>query len=300
MTTLLRTRPLRDHLFAQVKEHVNQLKDEKTPHLAVILVGDNPASKVYVSKKMETAKELGIKADLHHMPKDTTQEELHAMVDKLSNDDSVTALFLQLPLPDHLDEFSAINRIDHKKDVDGLTPHDAGLAAAGSHQDSLKPATPLGCVRILKWAGVELEGAEVVIVGRSILVGRPTGWLLTSENATVTTCHSRTKDLDAHLKRADIVIAAIGKPGFIKGDQLKSDCVAIDVGINAVEDDSERGYHLEGDIDAKSCDNVISMLTPVPGGVGPMTVGSLMTNVIDATYLQLGKPMPQWDLHPAE
>lgn len=298
-TTLLHTGPLRAHLFAQIEQTLPSLKQKgvRAPKLMVILVGDDPASQVYVRNKQKTAEKLGIGGDTFVMPASTTQDELHAKIDEFNEDDSITAMLVQMPLPKHLDEFAALSRISPMKDVDGLTAVNAGLLGLGRDKDLLIPATPLGCMRILEWANVPTEGAEAVVIGRSNLVGVPVGRLLLRANATVTLCHSRTKNLNEHLKRADIVVAAVGKPHLITGTQLKKGCTVIDVGINSVPaPETEKGYKLLGDVDGESCQGIARIVTPVPGGVGPMTVASLMTNVIDATCLQDGVEMPKWDV----
>lgn len=289
-TIILKTKALQKHLLDQVRTAVEEYhKNDTNPQFTIISVGDDHASQVYVSKKIEAAEECDI--DTHHisLPESSTQESLENLIDALNADEEVTAILLQLPLPEHLDGLKAVNKITPLKDVDGLTATNTGLTAM-NQKEALIPATPLGVMRLLKWAEIPLKGAEATIVGQSHLVGRPLAGLLVGEGVTVSNCHIDTEDTCAHLKDADIVISAVGIANFINGEMLKEGAVAIDVGMNT----DEKGK-LCGDIDTASCKGKLSAVTPVPGGVGPMTVVSIMTNIIDAVALQNGSERVVWE-----
>jgi len=247
---------------------------DRVPGLATLLVGDDPASAIYVRNKRRLCVEAGM-ADLHrHLPGDVSQAELAAVIDELAADPDVTGILLQLPLPGHLDAAPLIARIPADKDVDGLTEVSAGRLALG--RPGLRPCTPSGVMVLLDEAGVDLAGAEAVVVGRSDLVGKPQGALLLARNATVTTCHSRTRDLAAVCRRADVLVVAAGRPGLIGADAVKPGAVVIDVGIH-------RGEHgLVGDVRTAEVAEVAGAITPVPGGVGPMTIAMLLRNTVTA------------------
>ena len=246
----------------------------RAPALATVLVGDDPASAVYIRNKRKFAEEVGIRS-IHHEPAgDVTQEELVALVRDLSADDEVDGILVQLPLPDHLDAAEVVNAIDPAKDVDGLTPTSAGLLARG--EPGLVPCTPRGVMELLESEGVDPEGAEAVIVGRSNLVGRPLVGLLLGANATVTICHSRTADLAGTCSRAEILIAAVGVPELVGAEFVKPGATVIDVGINRTDDG------LVGDVDFDAVAEVAGAITPVPGGVGPMTIAMLLANTVQA------------------
>lgn len=252
------------------------------PGLTVVLVGDDPASAVYVRSKEKACIEAGMNGRTIRLPAATPQAELLALVDSLNADPDVDGILVQMPLPKHMDPDEVIHRIDPDKDVDGFHPVNVGKLLIGS-TDGFAPCTPAGVMELLRRTGVELKGAEVVVIGRSNIVGKPMAALLVQPgvDATVTICHSRTRDLAAHVRRADVVIAAVGRADIVTGDMLKPGAVVIDVGMNRVADDSApRGYRLVGDVDFASACEVASHVTPVPGGVGPMTIAMLLRNTV--------------------
>lgn len=276
----------------QVAEKVSQMKAEHNyvPGLATVLVGEDPASATYVRSKQRMCEKLGIQSFGYLLPEDTSQSELQNLVAELNANPEVNGILVQLPLPKQIDEETILNTIDLEKDVDGFHPVNIGRLAMKGRNPLFIPCTPAGCMVLLEEAGVELSGAEAVIVGRSNIVGLPMAMLLQKANATVTICHSRTKDLKVHLKRADIVVAAIGWANMITGDMLKPGTAVIDVGINRVDDASRpRGYRLVGDVDFESAKEVAGAITPVPGGVGPMTIAMLMNNTLRAAEIALSK-----------
>lgn len=276
----------------EVAEAVAAMKEKYnyTPGLATVLVGEDPASDTYVRSKQRMCERLGIRSVGHKLPADASQEEVVALVAKLNADPEINGILVQLPMPKHIDEEAVLNTIDLEKDVDGFHPVNIGRLAMKGRNPLFIPCTPAGCMELLADAGVDTNGAEAVIVGRSNIVGLPMAMLLQKANATVTICHSRTKDLTEHLKRADIVVAAIGWAEMIKGDMLKPGAVVIDVGINRVDDDTrERGYRLTGDVEYDSAAEVAGAITPVPGGVGPMTIAMLMKNTLRAAEIALAK-----------
>ena len=243
------------------------------PGLAVIIVGEDPASQVYVRNKKKGCEEVGFYSEVYELPADTKQEELNALVDKLNADEKIHGILCQLPLPKHLDENEVILRIDPKKDVDAFHPYNVGKIMIGDYD--FLPCTPAGVMALLERSGIEVSGKECVVVGRSNIVGKPQAMLLLHANGTVTVCHSRTKDLAAVCRRADILVAAIGKADFFGADMVKEGAIVIDVGINRTENG------LVGDVDYESVKEKASYITPVPGGVGPMTIAMLLEN----TYL---------------
>ncbi len=257
----------------QVREEVAGMATP--PGLATILVGDDPASAVYVRMKREDCAEVGIESFHHEPPADVAQDDLAALIESLNADDRVHGILLQLPLPEHLDQDPLIASIDPIKDVDGLTPLSAGLLAQG-RGEAMAPCTPAGVMELLNEAGVEVEGARAVVVGRSILVGKPLATLLLAANATVTHCHSRTRDLASVCREADILIAAAGQPGLITGEMVGEGAVVIDVGTNRVDGE------LTGDVEFESAAERAAAITPVPGGVGPMTRAMLLVNTLAA------------------
>jgi methylenetetrahydrofolate dehydrogenase (NADP+)/methenyltetrahydrofolate cyclohydrolase len=244
------------------------------PQLVTVIVGDDPASEVYVAGKHRACKEVGLRSAHHGLPAETTEVELLGLVEELNRDDDVDGILVQLPVPDHIDPDRVVRMIDPGKDVDGLTPVNAGLLAHG--MPGLVSCTPAGVMELLRHEGVELEGTEVVVVGRSKLVGVPVARLLLAANATVTTSHSRTRDLPAVCRRADVLIAAVGVPRLLGADAIKPGAIVIDVGINRTEDG------LVGDVDFEAAQEVATAITPVPGGVGPMTVAMLLVNTLAA------------------
>jgi 5,10-methylene-tetrahydrofolate dehydrogenase/methenyl tetrahydrofolate cyclohydrolase len=254
-----------------------------TPGLATVLVGENVASATYVRMKRKACAEAGIRSIGHELPADITQEELEELVASLNADPGVNGILVQLPLPAHLDEEAVLNTVDLEKDVDGFHPVNIGRLSMKGRDPLFIPCTPAGVIVLLQKSGVQLSGAEAVVVGRSNIVGLPVAMLLQKENATVTICHSRTKDLAAHTREADIVVAAIGRMEMITGDMLKPGAAVIDVGINQKDDPTKkRGYRLVGDVDFESAKEVAGAITPVPGGVGPMTIAMLLTNTLRA------------------
>ena len=271
---------------AELKDRVAGLAERGlVPGLAVVLVGDDPASHVYVRMKGRAAEEIGLHSRQITLPGDTAEEELLGVVEGLNADPEVHGILVQLPLPSHIDEQKVLLAIDPGKDVDGFHPVNVGLLSTGA-TEVLAPCTPWGVIQMLLRTGNDPAGKHAVVVGRSNIVGRPMASLLLRKaqggNATVTVAHSRTADLGAITRQADILIAAIGIPEFIRGDMVKSGAVVIDVGVNRVDDDSEKGYHLVGDVAFDEASKVASAITPVPGGVGPMTIAMLMSNTVDA------------------
>ena len=269
---------------AELKAEVAKLKEDGiVPGLAVVLVGEDPASKSYVTAKERACEELGIFSDDNRLPADIGQAELMALVDKLNKDPKINGILVQLPLPKHLDESEVLLAIDPAKDVDGFHPVNVGKMVVG--EKAFLPCTPHGIIQLLVRSGVKIEGAEVVIVGRSNIVGKPIANMLIQKNdtgnATVTVCHTRTKDLAEHVRRADIIIAAAGRPNTVTADMVKEGAVVIDVGVNRVEDATKkRGYRLVGDVDFAAVSEKASLITPVPGGVGPMTITMLLFNTV--------------------
>ena len=264
----------------EVKAEVSELKAKGVePCLAVILVGENPASQVYVRNKKRACEYTGIKSLSYELDEKTTEEELLSLIDKLNNDKNCNGILVQLPLPKHIDEEKVLLAIKPEKDVDGFHPYNVGLLSIGNAK--LKACTPAGCIELIKRSGVDIKGKECVVVGRSNIVGKPVSMLLLAENGTVTVCHSKTKDLKATCLNADIIVAAVGKPNFIKGDMVKEGAVVIDVGINRLENGK-----LCGDVDYNECAEKASFITPVPGGVGPMTIAMLMKNCLIACRMQ--------------
>lgn len=259
---------------AAIKEKVVLLKEKGiVPGLAVILVGDNPASKVYVGQKEKGCLEAGFASFLHRLPETTSQEELLALIDKLNADKTVHGILVQLPLPRQIDPDTVLAAIRPEKDVDGFHPVNIGRLVAGL--PASEPCTPKGILRLLKSTGIPLAGKEAVVIGRSNIVGKPVALMLLAESATVTICHSKTADLAEHVRRADILVAAIGKPRFVTADMVKEGAVVIDVGINRLEEG------LVGDVDYEPVAEKASWITPVPGGVGPMTIAMLLENTLE-------------------
>jgi methylenetetrahydrofolate dehydrogenase (NADP+)/methenyltetrahydrofolate cyclohydrolase len=245
------------------------------PGLAVIIVGEDPASQVYVRNKEKGCAEVGFYSEVYRLPADTTEEELLSLVDKLNKDDKIHGILCQLPLPKHLDETKVILAIDPSKDVDAFHPENVGKIMIGNY--SFLPCTPAGVMKLIESTGVDISGKECVVIGRSNIVGKPQAMLLLQKNGTVTICHSRTKDLKEVTRRADILVVAIGKADFITGDMVKEGAVVIDVGMNRRADGK-----LTGDVDFESCEKVAGYITPVPGGVCPMTVAMLLDNTYTA------------------
>jgi methylenetetrahydrofolate dehydrogenase (NADP+)/methenyltetrahydrofolate cyclohydrolase len=267
----------------EVKEEVAEItaKYGKQPGLEVILIGENPASAIYVRNKGRACEKVGIRSETHHLPATVTTQEVIDLIDKLNADDTVHGLFVQLPVPDQVDEKALQRRISPAKDVDGLNPYNVGLLSLG--EDCLIPATPSGIVEMLERENVPLKGQNVTIVGRSNIVGKPLYMLCIRGHATPTICHTRTRDLAAETSRADILVAAVGVPGLIKADMVKPGAVVVDVGITRVEDESvEKGWRWGGDVEFDEVKEVASLITPVPGGVGPLTIAMLLKNCAKA------------------
>jgi methylenetetrahydrofolate dehydrogenase (NADP+)/methenyltetrahydrofolate cyclohydrolase len=267
---------------AEVRAQVTEFVDGggRRPGLATVLVGDDPASAVYVAGKQKACAEVGIEGFNHPLSADVSEQQVTELLDELNGDPRVSGILLQLPTPPHIDGSRLTTLIDAAKDVDGLTPVSAGLLAKGL--PGLRPCTPAGVIELLKRHDVELEGAEAVVVGRSDLVGKPVAALLLAENATVTTCHSRTRDLGEVCRRADVLIAAVGRPKMVQGSWIKSGATVIDVGINRTDSG------LVGDVDFEAAKEVAGLITPVPGGVGPMTIAMLLANTLQAARAAAG------------
>lgn len=273
----------------KVAEHVTRLKTEHgiTPGLAVVLVGEDPASQVYVRSKGKMTVEVGMNSYEHKLDADTSEADLLAVIEKLNSDPQVHGILVQLPLPDHLDEDLVINSIAPEKDVDGFHISNVGLLGTG--QKCMVPCTPLGCLMMLRDHHGSLSGLDAVVIGRSNIVGKPMAQLLLGDSCTVTIAHSRTKDLPEVVRRADIVVAAVGRPEMVLGDWIKPGATVIDVGINRVE--GRKG--LLGDVDFDSCSKVAGAITPVPGGVGPMTIACLLANTVTACSRANGLQEPE-------
>lgn len=275
---------------AEVKVSVDKMKAAHgyTPGLATVLVGDNTASATYVRSKHRACEEAGIRSIGREFGEDVSQAELAEAVKALNADPEVDGILVQLPLPKHIDEEAILGTIDLGKDVDGFHPINIGRLAMKGRDPLFIPCTPYGCMRLLEEAGVDLNGKEAVVIGRSNIVGLPMAFLLNNANATVSIVHSRTGDMVAHLKRADVIVAAVGITEMVKGDMIKPGAVIIDVGINRKDDPSrKRGYRLVGDVDYESCLETAGAITPVPGGVGPMTIAMLMMNTLHAAERKL-------------
>lgn len=268
---------LAQRIKLQLKEETLKLKESlgKVPGLAIILVGDNPASKIYVNSKIKGCSELGFESFAHFLPEDTSEKRVLELIGELNEDGRVNGILVQLPLPKHIDEKKVIDKIALNKDVDGFKPENLGLLMLGD-KDSMQPCTPAGIMELLRAYSIELVGKDVVVVGRSNIVGKPMGSLLINEGATVTTCNSKTKDLKAKTSQADMVIMAIGQAKFLTEDMVKEGAIIVDVGINRTEDG------LFGDVDYDGVSKKAAYITPVPGGVGPMTVAMLFANTMKA------------------
>ncbi len=284
---LLDGKAVANHLKEEIRKEVEQIKEAggTVPHLVAVLVGDNPASQSYIRNKMRSCDQCGIRSTVIKKSADISEEALLKVIDDLNNDDEVHGFIVQLPLPEHIDEEKITLAIDHRKDVDGFHPVNFGRMALGL--DAYLPATPNGILEIIKHYEIPTSGKHCVVVGRSNIVGSPMSILMARRgypgNCTVTITHSRTQNLKEECLRADIIIAAIGRPNFITADMVKDGAVIIDVGINRVEDPTaKRGYRLKGDVDFEAVKEKASFITPVPGGVGPMTVASLIQNTLKA------------------
>ncbi len=275
---------VREEVKATVAERIAAGKPK--PGLATVLVGSDPASEVYVGMKKRMCERLGMNSFSHTLEADASQEEVEALVSKLNADPAVNGILVQLPLPDHLDEEKVLQAIDITKDIDGFHPINIGRLAQKGRESLFVPCTPDGCLVMLDKVGAELEGANAVVLGRSNIVGMPMALLLVKRNATVTICHSRTKNLKEICAEADILIAAVGRVEMVKKDWVKPGAIVIDVGTHRVDDDSEKGYHLTGDVAYDEVSEVASAVSPSPGGVGPMTIAMLMRNTLRAAEIQ--------------
>jgi len=276
---------VRDEVAATVAKRTAAGKQK--PTLATVLVGDRPDSAAYVASKGKACQELGMGSISEHLPADISQEELEKLIKKLNKSKKVNGILVQLPLPAHLNEERVLQLISIEKDVDGFSPINIGRLAQKGRDPLFVPCTPYGCIYLLEKSGVKIEGANAVVLGRSNIVGMPAALLLIGKNATVTVCHSRTQDLPGTVRRADILIAAIGKTEMVRGDWVKPGAAVIDVGINAVPDATKKsGQRLVGDVNFSEAKEVAGFITPVPGGVGPMTIAMLMKNTLRAAEIQ--------------
>ncbi|MCQ0986148.1 bifunctional methylenetetrahydrofolate dehydrogenase/methenyltetrahydrofolate cyclohydrolase FolD [Jiella marina] len=276
----------------KVKEHVTRLVGEHgvTPGLAVVLVGENPASQVYVRSKGKATTEAGMKSVEHKLDETVSEEELLSLIDTLNQDDTIHGILVQLPVPDHIDADKVLAAIDPAKDVDGFHISNVGLLGTG--QKAMVPCTPLGCLMMLREEHGSLSGMEAVVIGRSNIVGKPMAQLLLKDSCTVTIAHSRTKDLPAVSRRADIVVAAVGRPNMVTAEWIKPGATVIDVGINRIEKE-DGGTRLVGDVDYDDVAKVAGAITPVPGGVGPMTIACLLANTVTACCRTHGLAEPE-------
>lgn len=280
MAKILSGKAVSQRIKDELKEEAAVLKEKGVvPGLAVVIVGDDPASRVYVNNKKKACAEIGIYSEEYALPAQTSQAELLALIDTLNKKEDISGILVQLPVPPQIDEETIINAIDPKKDVDAFHPVNVGKIMVGNYD--FVPCTPAGVMELIKESGIGIAGKECVIVGRSNIVGKPQAMLLLHQNGTVTICHSKTKDLAEKTRRADILVAAVGRPNFITGDMVKPGAVVIDVGINRMPDKK-----LVGDVDFDACEKVAGAITPVPGGVGPMTIAMLMRNTIKAALIQ--------------
>ncbi len=291
MAKIIDGKAFAEGLRARIAKAVAELKTNHnlTPGLAVVLVGEDPASKVYVANKAKQTVEVGMNSWEHKLPADTSEADLLALVKRLNDDSSVHGILVQMPVPKHIDSAKVLNTIDPAKDVDGFHVVNVGRLSTG--QEALTACTPVGSVMLAKHALGSLEGLEAVVIGRSNIVGKPVAQLLLAENCTVTIAHSRSKDLTSIVRRADLVIAAVGRPEMVKGDWLKPGACVIDVGINRIERDGKN--KLVGDCDFASCEKVAGSITPVPGGVGPMTIACLLSNTVKAACAIKGIETPE-------
>jgi len=278
MARIIDGKAIAEEIRAEFVEEVKKIQSEKgiTPGLAVILVGQDPASKTYVRNKERACQNVGIYSEVHRLPEETSQDEVLGLIRKLNQDPKIHGILVQLPLPEHIDETACINAIVPEKDVDGFHPINVGKLMIG--EKCFVPCTPAGVIELLDRVGVELKGKEACVVGRSNIVGKPVSLLLLQRHATVTICHSRTRNLGEVTRRADVLVVAVGKPEMIKGDMVKEGAVVIDVGVNSVDG------KLVGDVEFATAFERASAITPVPGGVGPMTITMLLKNTIQAAW----------------
>ena len=290
MAIIIDGKKLSETINNEIAEEVKKLAESSkpVPGLAVIIVGNNPASKVYVASKKKACAKAGIFSLEVALDENITQEKLIEEIQKLNNDNKINGILLQLPLPKHLDENAALEAISPEKDVDGFHPTNVGKLYIGL--DTFVPCTPKGVIEILKRYNISISGKNAVVIGRSNIVGKPVAALLMKENATVTIAHSKTKNLPELVKNSDIVVSAIGKPEYVKGEWIKEGAIVVDVGINSVDDPtSPKGYKLVGDVEFEEASKKASYITPVPGGVGPMTIAMLLSNTLKASKTNVKK-----------
>ena len=304
-TRILDGKQIASQIKTELVQHIQELRERDIiPGLAAVLVGHNPASQLYVRTKTQTCADLGMHSEKIELPGQTTTEELLDVIDRLNRADQIDGILVQLPLPEHIDEEAVLSAVDVEKDIDGFHPINVGKLCGG--RPALAPCTPMGILEMLQREGVVLRGAEAVVVGRSNIVGKPMALLLLREHATVTICHSRTRNLPAVCRRADVLITAVGRPALVTREYIKEGAVVVDVGINKVETRQEvirlfgegserlaqfekRGYTLVGDVHPRDLLNVAAAITPVPGGVGPLTIAQLMKNTVVACRLRRGQ-----------
>lgn len=296
---LIKGTEIREEILKEIEDEVKKIKEDRgvVPGLVTILVGENPASVSYVTLKVKTANQLGFKEVQESKPEDISEEDLLALIDKYNQDDTIHGILVQLPLPKHIDEKKILNAIDPDKDVDGFHPVNVGRLMIGGSEVKFPPCTPAGIQEMIIRSGVETSGAEVVVVGRSNIVGKPIANMLLQKadgaNSTVTVIHTRTKDMASHCKRADILIVAAGVPGLVKPEWIKPGACVIDVGVNRVgekvsEKTGKKVAILKGDVDFDAAKEIAGWITPVPGGVGPMTITMLMKNTLKSLKFRLG------------
>ena len=282
MAQLIDGKALAKEVRAEVKARAEAFRatHNRAPGLDVVLVGDDPASQVYVRNKERAASKAGIAGRVHRLPAETSEADLLALIFELNGADEIDGILVQLPLPDHLDDQTIVDAVDPAKDVDGLHPFNAGLLMVG--REGLRPCTPSGCMRMLQHIGCDPKGKRALVLGRSTLVGKPIALMLLEKHATVTIAHSRTVELADRVRESDIVVAAVGRPHLVKGDWVKEGAIVIDVGINRLEDGT-----LTGDVELEGAKERASFITPVPGGVGPMTIAMLLSNTVDAAEARI-------------
>jgi 5,10-methylene-tetrahydrofolate dehydrogenase/methenyl tetrahydrofolate cyclohydrolase len=281
-------RVVADRMQAEISEQVMAFESENgyPPGLGVILVGGDPASQMYVRMKRRACKRAGIHSVAIELPAETSQEDVLSAVQQLNDDPKIHGILVQLPMPDHIDEEAILSAVSLDKDVDGFHPVNIGALAMKGRTPTFTPATPTGCMVLIKEAGIDPSGKQAVVLGRSNIVGLPVALMLNVANATVTICHSRTPDASSYIREADILVAAIGKPNYVPANWLKPGAVVIDVGTNKIDDpNEERGYRWVGDVDFEGAKNIVGAITVVPGGVGPLTITMLLSNTLKAAQM---------------
>ena len=282
MTIIINGKELSNRILEEIKQEIQHLSHIGTPKIAVIQVGSREDSNIYIRKKQEACKKVGIHSKIYSLEATSAVGDINKLIEELNSDSNVHGILVQLPLPDHLDEEEILGKISHEKDVDGFHAYNMGNLAMTGRSPKFIPCTPLGCLEILKRNGIQIKGKHAVVVGKSNIVGLPMALLLMNELATVTVCHKDTEDIQGHLRRADIIISACGQATMIKRDWVKEGVVIIDVGINCIPDSTRRrGYRIVGDVDFNNVKDKSAAITPVPGGVGPMTVAMLLQNSLN-------------------